>query len=118
MTATKHPPCVGRIILGRAEGTEIRAVGKWIVAIVSVDSGFGRELDNLNVENRRKSLFIGPRADNVSVRHQSLVSEALTGVYSKDGYVDGQEKDWLLVTTCTHVRLQFHRTTLPGAMTI
>ncbi len=38
-----------------------------------VDSGYRLDLDNLNVENRRKSFGVGRFLDNISVRHQILV---------------------------------------------
>ena len=39
---------------------------------VSIDSGYRLDLDNLIVENRRKSLCVGRFLDNISVRHHPV----------------------------------------------
>jgi len=49
---------------------EIRAVDKRSVANLSVDSPCRLDLDNLTVENRRKSFGVGRFLDKVSVRYQ------------------------------------------------
>jgi hypothetical protein len=53
------------------QGEDVFQVDKANVANRPVDSGYRLDFDNGNVENRRKALFLGPRFDNVSVRHHA-----------------------------------------------